>query len=305
MYRLLNNNREPFLPPYPQTIKYSDKNDALVKRINGGIIPPPANCNEFLSRVVLKSVSFKTWDRYQLPSQMKADLEAVKGSLGYGAAPILQADQVLASKTNSTGQSMGSAQADKTYSLTNPYNSDNLNVPNNSYSFNNSYNPNNSNNPDATYNFNNSYDPNITYNSNNQYTTPSPVSNGNQGNDMFGNEQTYYPQQTVYINEPQTYVPQQPIRVTEPDAKKIQTLKTVALVLGWCGAVLWPLFVLFVPVVSILVVANMVVLSIKPLESQRKLLSIVMLVLSVGSLNVVNIASAILYLYVNKTEQPV
>lgn len=129
MYKLLNNNREPFLPPHPELIKYSDKNDALVKRISGEIIPPPANCNEFLSRVILKSINFKSWERYQLPSQMKADLESIKNSLGSGVAPILQADQIAASNTYTTGQSLGSVQPNNSY------------IPNNSYTPNNSYVP--------------------------------------------------------------------------------------------------------------------------------------------------------------------
>lgn len=123
MYKLLNNNREPFLPPHPELIKYSDKNDALVKRISGEIIPPPANCNEFLSRVILKSINFKSWERYQLPSQMKADLESIKSSLGSGVAPILQADQIAASNTYTTGQSLGPMQPNNSYVLNNSYSS--------------------------------------------------------------------------------------------------------------------------------------------------------------------------------------
>lgn len=106
MYKLLNNNREPFLPPHPEVIKYSDKSNALVRRLNGEMIPPPTNCNEFLSRVILKSVDYKSWERYQLPSQMKADLQAVISSIDSGVAPILQADHLSASLTNKTAQSL-------------------------------------------------------------------------------------------------------------------------------------------------------------------------------------------------------
>ena len=93
MYKLLNNNREPFLPPHPELIKYSDKNDALVKRISGEIIPPPVNCNELLSNVILKSISFKPWERYQVPYQMKEDLQLVKNSFDSYIAPSLHMDK--------------------------------------------------------------------------------------------------------------------------------------------------------------------------------------------------------------------
>ena len=126
MYKLLNNNREPFLPPHPEVIKYSDKNDALVRRLNGELIPPPANCNEFLSRVILKSVSFKSWERYQQPAQMKADLQAVLNSIGSGVTPILHADHIAASNTYKTTQSQGSIpQTNPTHTTTASY------VPNN------------------------------------------------------------------------------------------------------------------------------------------------------------------------------
>lgn len=126
MYKLLNNNREPFLPQHPEVIKYSDKNDALVRRLNGEMIPPPANCNEFLSRVILKSVNFKSWERYQQPAQMKADLQAVLNSIGSRVTPILQADHIAASNTYKTSQSQGSIpQTNPTYTTTPSY------VPNN------------------------------------------------------------------------------------------------------------------------------------------------------------------------------
>ncbi len=74
MYKMLNNNREPFMPPYPQQIKYNDKNTALVCRMNGQVIPPLANVSDALNRIVLKACAFESKDRYQSAAQMKADL---------------------------------------------------------------------------------------------------------------------------------------------------------------------------------------------------------------------------------------
>lgn len=101
MYKLLNYNREPFLPPHPQPIKYSDKNNALVKRISGEMIPPPANADEELSKIILKACAHKSSDRYQSASEMKKDLTALLNKTKSAQSPILQTEQVISSRTNS------------------------------------------------------------------------------------------------------------------------------------------------------------------------------------------------------------
>lgn len=83
MYKLLNNNREPFLPPYPAPIKYSDKNESLVRRLSGENIFVPDGTNtspeyQQLWQIVLKACSFKPEDRYQTPTQMKEDLKNIR-----------------------------------------------------------------------------------------------------------------------------------------------------------------------------------------------------------------------------------
>lgn len=77
MYKLLNNNREPFLPSYPNLIKYSDRNNALVRRMKGETILPPKNASREISDIILKACSYNSTSRYQHPSEMKADLMAV------------------------------------------------------------------------------------------------------------------------------------------------------------------------------------------------------------------------------------
>ena len=39
LYRYLNNNRTPFLPPYPDDIRFSDREEATLRRINGEALP--------------------------------------------------------------------------------------------------------------------------------------------------------------------------------------------------------------------------------------------------------------------------
>ncbi len=77
MYRLLNNNRDPFMPPAPQPINYTDKNDALVRRMNGEAIPAPVSGSKALWSIVQKACAYHAADRYQSAKDMREALEHV------------------------------------------------------------------------------------------------------------------------------------------------------------------------------------------------------------------------------------
>ena len=79
LYRFMNNNRAPFLPPYPTPIKYADRESAMARRIKGETLPAPANANEALSRVILKACAYKPEERYRSAADMRRDLEALLG----------------------------------------------------------------------------------------------------------------------------------------------------------------------------------------------------------------------------------
>ena len=55
LYRLLNNNRAPFLPEPPKPITHSERERGLVRRISGEPLPPPANADGRLAEIVLMS----------------------------------------------------------------------------------------------------------------------------------------------------------------------------------------------------------------------------------------------------------
>lgn len=78
MYRLLNNNRGPFLPEYPKPISYAAREKAIVKRIGGAELPYPANEQGRLAEIVLKACAYKPKDRYSSPVQMRQELEALR-----------------------------------------------------------------------------------------------------------------------------------------------------------------------------------------------------------------------------------
>lgn len=78
LYKLLNNNRTPFMPPYPEQITYDDREEALIKRIKGEQIPPPDKGSQGLKQAILKACAFAPEDRYQSASEFRADLEMLQ-----------------------------------------------------------------------------------------------------------------------------------------------------------------------------------------------------------------------------------
>lgn len=77
MYRLLNNNRMPFVPPYPQKITHTDRELAFIRRIKGDEIPAPVNGGGRLGEIVLKACAYDHKDRYENPTLMRRALEQV------------------------------------------------------------------------------------------------------------------------------------------------------------------------------------------------------------------------------------
>lgn len=75
MYKLLNNNRTPFMPEYPNPITYDDREEAFAKRIKGETIPKPQNGSEELKNIVLKACSYHPENRFSSATEMRKALE--------------------------------------------------------------------------------------------------------------------------------------------------------------------------------------------------------------------------------------
>lgn len=75
MYKLLNNNRTPFLPSYPEKITFDDREEALIRRIKGEQIPDPQNGSDELKAIISKAYSFNAADRFSSPTEMRKVLE--------------------------------------------------------------------------------------------------------------------------------------------------------------------------------------------------------------------------------------
>jgi hypothetical protein len=83
MYTLLNQNRGPFLPAYPQPILPEDREAALQRRMSGEPIPAlPSEGHQFsvnpqLNTLVLKACAYDRCQRYLNPTEMCKALERV------------------------------------------------------------------------------------------------------------------------------------------------------------------------------------------------------------------------------------
>lgn len=77
LYRFLNHNRTPFLPPYPEPIRYTDKEKADGMRMNGAVMSKPDEGKGRLGDVILKACSYRQKDRYANAALMRKGLEDI------------------------------------------------------------------------------------------------------------------------------------------------------------------------------------------------------------------------------------
>ena len=77
LYRLLNGNRAPFLPPPPAATTYDDANAALSRRMNGEPLPAPAFASPALAEVILRACAYDPNRRYQAAADFGQALHQV------------------------------------------------------------------------------------------------------------------------------------------------------------------------------------------------------------------------------------
>lgn len=78
MYRLMNNNRGPFLPPYPEHMSLDDRDQAMMMRMSGEKFPKPNQVTRGrLVEIVLKACTYRPEERYSSPGFMRQELEAI------------------------------------------------------------------------------------------------------------------------------------------------------------------------------------------------------------------------------------
>lgn len=78
LYRLLNNNRIPFIQSDMQDISSDELNEANIRRLRGDELPPPANASDGLKTVVAKACAFRPEERYSSAREMKKALQLLE-----------------------------------------------------------------------------------------------------------------------------------------------------------------------------------------------------------------------------------
>lgn len=78
LYRLLNNDRLPFFPPYPQSVSFEQRNLALSQRMAGIPLPAPANGDWQITKALQKACASNHSLRYQTAKEMRLDLESLQ-----------------------------------------------------------------------------------------------------------------------------------------------------------------------------------------------------------------------------------
>ena len=77
LYKLLNNNRLPFLDPNSQLLSYQERKNAVERRMKGEKIEAPVNANPDLAKVILKALAFNPAERFQNPAEFKNALNTM------------------------------------------------------------------------------------------------------------------------------------------------------------------------------------------------------------------------------------
>ena len=78
LYKLMNRNRLPFMDLGKQLITYRDKENAISRRMNGELLPRPADASPELAEIILRACAYDVRERYQDPEMMRVDLERLR-----------------------------------------------------------------------------------------------------------------------------------------------------------------------------------------------------------------------------------
>ena len=82
MYRYLNKNRVPFMPPFPEPIRPEDREKALLRRMRGDEpLPDIPDIAPALNEFVLKACAFKPEDRFKDAAEFRTELERIAGAV--------------------------------------------------------------------------------------------------------------------------------------------------------------------------------------------------------------------------------
>ncbi|MBO5410656.1 MAG: protein kinase [Clostridia bacterium] len=77
LYTLLNDGRFPFFPPYPENVKFEDRQNAFKCRISGQALPEPRNADKAAAAIILKACEYDSKKRFSSVEEMGTALESL------------------------------------------------------------------------------------------------------------------------------------------------------------------------------------------------------------------------------------
>ena len=80
MYRYLNNNRTPFLPPFPEPITPNSREEAQRRRMTGEPLPDIPDIDPKLNALILKACAYDPEDRFKNATEFRTTLEKIAGA---------------------------------------------------------------------------------------------------------------------------------------------------------------------------------------------------------------------------------
>ena len=90
VYQLLNANRYPFLPPYPQPVTVDDRDRAIALRFSGKPIPSIPGLPQDIMKVLLKSIAFDPKHRYNNIDELMRDVASLQIDKQEAGVPLFQ-----------------------------------------------------------------------------------------------------------------------------------------------------------------------------------------------------------------------
>ena len=110
LYKLLNNNRLPFIDPYAEKILYQDRKDAVDRRLSGELLPHPIDASPEMGNAVLIACHYDPTLRFRTATEFKQALEAVKNGtyeiVPYGVQKLNETSHLIDINETVTGRSV-------------------------------------------------------------------------------------------------------------------------------------------------------------------------------------------------------
>lgn len=113
LYKLLNNNRLPFIDPYAQQIQYQDRKDATDRRLRGEPLPPPVNASPQMAEIILAACSYEPSERFSSPTAFKSALLSINNADFVPPKPISNAKKIDLDATTAARPAPVSSQANQ------------------------------------------------------------------------------------------------------------------------------------------------------------------------------------------------